>query len=165
MDDLFNKRADPKKMQELLTNFYEMGSQIAHHFDIPYAKRADYIQSSVILSWKKLNNFKPKKNRHAFSFFYQVIRRDFMDQMRKEKKRDGIAKMISTDSARNDWIKDIKYFDTQYEVINSKIDKELKLGLRKARKTSTSKIKQQPQSESQTIAAPSPSLLDEAEKV
>lgn len=153
MDELYKQRADPKKMQELLANFYEMGSQIAHHFDIPYAKRADYIQSSVILSWKKLNNFKPKKNRHAFSFFYQVIRRDFMDQMRKEKKRNNIAKMISTDDARNDWIKDIKYYDTQYEVIHSKIDRDLRLGLKKDQKAS--KITKQP--ESQTTAAPSPS--------
>lgn len=131
MDMLYNQRQDPEKMQKLLENFYEMGSQIAHHFDIPYSMRADYIQSAVILSWRKLDKFDPIKNKHAFSYFYQVIRRDFMDNMRKAKKRSSIAKMISSDDSRNDWLKNMKYFDHQYEVVEHNFNKQILTGLKK----------------------------------
>lgn len=131
MEILYKRRQDPQKMQELLDNFYEMGSQIAHHFDIPFAKRADYIQSAVILSWKKLDKYNTSKNKYAFSYFYQVIRRDFMDNMRKENKRNNIAKFISSDDSKNDWIKNITYNDPQYEVIEHEFDKNIRLGIKR----------------------------------
>jgi len=131
MEKLYNDRKDPEKMQQLLSNFYEMGSQITHHFDIAYSKRDDYIQSAVILSWKKLDKYDPTKNKYAFSYFYQVIRRDVMDNMRKEKKRNDIAKMISSDDSRNDWVKNIKFFDHNYEVVEHEANKEIQLGMKK----------------------------------
>jgi len=125
MDILVSKRNDPDKMRELLKNLYEMSSQIAHHFDIPYNKRDDYIQSAVIRSWMKLDKYDPKRNSHAFSYFYQTIRRDMMNNMRKEKKRDSIASFISSDDSRNSWIKNIKQFDPNYQKIE---DDRLVLG-------------------------------------
>ncbi len=131
MEILYEERQDPVKMQDLLDNFYEMGSQIAHHFDIPFSKRADYIQSAVILSWKKLDKYDTSKNTYACSYFYQVIRRDFMDNMRKENKRNKIAKFISSDDSRNDWIKNMAYSDPQYEVIEHEYDKNIRLGIKR----------------------------------
>jgi len=117
MDQLVENRNNPKNMEKLLSHLYEMSSQIAHHFDIPYSKREDYIQSAVIHSWKKLDKYDPKRNSHAFSYFYQTIRRDMMNNMRKEKKRNDIALIISSDDFKNRWIKNIKHMDPAFERI------------------------------------------------
>lgn len=142
MEQLYQDRSHPEKMQKLLENFYEMGSQIAHHFDIPYSKRADYIQSAVVLSWRKLDKYQPKKRSTAFSYFYQIIRRDMMDQMRKEKKRNDIVRMISSDDRRNAWIKNQKHYDANYEVVENEVNKDIQMGIKRTIKELNEKKKQ-----------------------
>jgi len=128
MDTLFKGRTEPEKLQKLLNNFYEMSSQIAHHFRIPFDRRQDYIQSAVIRSWSKLDKFDSSKNKHAFSYFYQVIRMDMMDNLRKEKKREDIAKMLSIDDGQYKWVKKLIYNDNEYDVIVERLSKDTKIG-------------------------------------
>lgn len=128
MDVLFKEKSDPEKLHKLLNNFYEMGSQIAHHFNIAYDKREDYIQSAVIRSWQKLDKFDANRNKHAFSYFYQVIRMDMMDNMRKQKKRDTIAQFSSINDMSNKWLRQSAYNDPQYDIIVEKISHDTKIG-------------------------------------
>jgi len=132
MDTLFKERSDPEKLHQLLNNFYEMSSQIAHHFQIPFDRRQDYIQSAVVRSWIKLDKFDSARNKHAFSYFYQVIRMDMMNNLRKEKNREDIVKMSSIDDGRHKWIKKLTYTDTEYDMIVEKLSKDTKIG-KKAR--------------------------------
>jgi DNA-directed RNA polymerase specialized sigma24 family protein len=96
MYDNYLGRKDPKKLNNLIKNFYEMASQCAVKMKISYTVREDYISECVHQAYKAIEKYDPTtlssngvSTVKPFSYFYKVIQTQFLYSLRRDKRKNG----------------------------------------------------------------------------
>jgi len=91
-------RKDPKKLNKLIKNFYEIARQCAMKMKISYSVREDYISECVHHAYKAIDKYNPqaiaadgRTTVKPFSYFYKVIQTQFLYALRRDKRKSNRA--------------------------------------------------------------------------
>jgi DNA-directed RNA polymerase specialized sigma24 family protein len=102
MDECFKKKKPDYEKYGFY--FYKIASIIASRFRLYGDAKDDYIQDAVCVAFLRKDSF--NKSKCAYSYFYKIIFNHFLDMMRKQRRRNGIASMYSYDNPDNTYLVD-----------------------------------------------------------
>lgn len=92
----FDLQFHKKDYNNICKYFYKIAHIVANNYMFKdQDKKENMIQDSVYIAYKRINGFDVKRGKPAFSYFYKVIDNNFKDILRKERRRENIARIVS----------------------------------------------------------------------